>query len=74
MNDWQRVLKQVLDEKEKAEQTIKAEGQPTRTWGKKNRGRGALPLLRPRLQVRSHPVEIDDGSEIHNWRRSPMER
>jgi len=68
MNDWQRVLQEVLDEKEKAEKVAQPKGR------KKNRGRGAYSLQRPQLTVRSKPIELNDEPDVHNWRRSPMER
>ncbi len=71
MQDWQKALEEVLKEKEKANQivvVVQPKGQ------KRNRGRGAYPLQR--LQVRAHPVVLDDedGPEIYNWRKSPMEQ
>ena len=76
MNDWQVALKKILDEKEEdaaAAETVAPES-PERPWGKKSRGRGALPLMRP-VPRTYHKTEIDDdGPPVRNWRRSPMER
>ena len=76
MNDWQASLKKILDEKEKEVVAVEvaASESPERPWGKKSRGRGALPLMRP-VPRTYHKIEVeDDGPPVRNWRRSPMER
>ena len=76
MSDWQAALKQILDEKEKDAASVKVttSESPERPWGKKSKGRGALPLMRP-IPRTYYKIEVeDDGPPIRNWRRSPMER
>ena len=76
MNDWQAALKKVLDEQERkrAEVDSGADVVPEKSGTKKNQGRGAYPLLRPKPRIHFPPQLEDDEPEVFNWRRSPMER
>ncbi len=76
MQDWQRILNEIPREKEKTKKVEKSPITQSKAKGqKRNRGRGAYSLQRPKLKVRSHPVVLDDnGPEVYNWRKSSMER
>ena len=74
MDDWQVALKKILEERERKRAEIDSGAviAPKKPGTKKNRGLGAYPLLRPKPKVRFPPAK-DDGLEVYNWRRSPME-
>ena len=76
MRDWQVELKKLLAEKERDNEVIKIVTPEIseRSWGKKNRGRGVLSLLRPRPKKYFPTQIIDDEPEVFNHRQSPMER
>ena len=75
MNDWRAQLaelKRSVVEVDTAAEVFE-ESKPKRV--KRNRGRGALPLLRPEpKRYRAEVVVEGGGPPVHNWRRSPMER
>lgn len=77
MNDWQAALKAVLDkmdEKDERKPELSIKVSPAEGSRKKNRGRGALPLLKPTPRTHRKIVFEDDELPVRNWRRSPMER
>jgi len=78
MNDWRAQLadlkRLVAEEEAKVDTTVEVTEEPKPKRVKRNRGRGALPLLRPEPKRYRVGVVVDSGPPVHNWRRSPMER
>jgi len=78
MNDWQAALKKILEEQEQKKKAEVAacsdEVAVPKVGTKKNRGRGAYPLVRSKPKVYIPKFDDDGEPEVFNWRGSPMER